>query len=432
MKLAEFNALPADRGGEAGAHLRRIPSWVDGADRRAGPTPTSGDLLGHRGARGRGLDRRRGRAAPWPTIRGSASGTAGAGASAAHVRAASRPGSTRPTSTLQRPAGRRATAATRSASGGSTWSAPPDAPPSEMLDLLEQRLDQRPATELAVTKGQLAEIAAAPTANDGHSSYEHRLHPRARRRPRPARRRARRLPHACADGSASRRRRPTPTAGSRFDADLPPGDHTGWPSRPGPGSPAAGRETFFPEVTVAFTVDPTGALPRGPAAQPVRLHDLPRELTMATGDIVLGPNQYGKAECRLVRVDPRHPRPRASRPQGHHRSCAATSRPATPTATTATCFATDTQKNTVYAFARSTASARPRTSCSAGPALRRRPQWVTGGRWAGRAVRLAAHRSTAAARPRLRPDRWRDPHRRRAASTATTRAWSRGLTDWSC
>ncbi len=54
---------------------------------------------------------------------------------------------------------RTATAGTRRGSGGSTWSAPRGAPPLRCSTSCKQRLTNDPATELAVTKGQLAEIA---------------------------------------------------------------------------------------------------------------------------------------------------------------------------------------------------------------------------------------------------------------------------------
>ena len=63
---------------------------------------------------------------------------------------------------------------------------------AEMLDLLEQRLTNDPATELGVTKGQLAEIATLRLKAPDRMSADHEYgeHPRPRRRaracPRPA------------------------------------------------------------------------------------------------------------------------------------------------------------------------------------------------------------------------------------------------------
>lgn len=72
---------------------------------------------------------------------------------------------------------------------------------------------------------------------------------------------------------------------------------------------------------------------------------------MAVGDVVLGANQYGKAECRLVRVDRDTPVHRitdltvTTQLRGDFTACHTDG-------DNSLVVATDTQKNTVYAFAR--------------------------------------------------------------------------------
>lgn len=72
---------------------------------------------------------------------------------------------------------------------------------------------------------------------------------------------------------------------------------------------------------------------------------------MAFGDAVLGPNQYGKAECRLVRIDRGTPAHRitdlnvTTQLRGDFTDCHTHG-------DNAQVVATDTQKNTLYAFAR--------------------------------------------------------------------------------
>jgi urate oxidase len=72
---------------------------------------------------------------------------------------------------------------------------------------------------------------------------------------------------------------------------------------------------------------------------------------VATGDIVLGPNQYGKAECRLVRVTRDTARHRiqdlnvTTQLRGDFAACHTAG-------DNSHVVTTDTQKNTVYAFAR--------------------------------------------------------------------------------
>lgn len=101
----------------------------------------------------------------------------------------------------------------------------------------------------------------------------------------------------------------------------------------------------------------------------------------AAGTIVLGPNQYGKAECRLVRID---------RDTAVHRITDLTVT-AQLRGDFAACHtdgdnsqvvATDTQKNTVYAFAREHGIANPETFLlTLGAHFVEGFPWVDGGRW---------------------------------------------------
>src|SRR5690606_33351203 len=87
---------------------------------------------------------------------------------------------------------------------------------------------------------------------------------------------------------------------------------------------------------------------RAIAAQPVLLHHVPRELTMGS---TLGANRYGKAEVRLVRVDrgtTRHEVTDLTVSVSLTGDLAATHL----TGDNSAVLPTDSQKNTVYAFAR--------------------------------------------------------------------------------
>src|SRR4051794_12076714 len=104
---------------------------------------------------------------------------------------------------------------------------------------------------------------------------------------------------------------------------------------------------------------PVGVLPRGvggllrgrarpapsraTAAEPVRLFDLP-------GKLMLGPNNYGKAEIRLVRV--RRADPHELVDLNVSVALAGDLTATHLTGDNANVLPTDTQKNTVYAFAR--------------------------------------------------------------------------------
>ena len=148
---------------------------------------------------------------------------------------------------------------------------------------------------------------------------------------------------------------------------------------------------------------------------------------MADGDVVLGANQYGKAECRLVRIT----RDTAvheiedlnvtSQLRGDFAACHTEG-------DNSQVVATDTQKNTVYAFAKEHGVHSPEQFLlTARPALRRRLRVGERRTLGGRAVLLGAH-------PRRRPARTTTPSsapaRRPAppwsSSTATTPSWSAG------
>lgn len=102
---------------------------------------------------------------------------------------------------------------------------------------------------------------------------------------------------------------------------------------------------------------------------------------MAVGDIVLGANQYGKAECRLVRVDRDTPVHRitdlnvTAQLRGDFTACHTDG-------DNSRVVATDTQKNTVYAFAREHGV---RTVehflMTLGAHFVEGFEWVDGGRW---------------------------------------------------
>ena len=126
------------------------------------------------------------------------------------------------------------------------------------------------------------------------------------------------------------------------------------------------------------------------------------------GRIVLGDNQYGKAEVRLVRVTrdtERHVIEDlnvTTQLRGDFEACHTMG-------DNAQVVATDTQKNTVYAFAREHGVGAPETFLLT---LARHFvddfEWVTGGSFSAEQY---AWERIAGPRPRLRPHRPRDPHR---------------------
>jgi urate oxidase len=103
---------------------------------------------------------------------------------------------------------------------------------------------------------------------------------------------------------------------------------------------------------------------------------------MADGDIVLGANQYGKAEVRLVRITRDSTRHQiedlnvTSQLRGDFEACHTQG-------DNSQVVATDTQKNTVYAFAREHGVHSPEQFLIAlGDHFVAGFPWVTGGRWA--------------------------------------------------
>ncbi len=101
---------------------------------------------------------------------------------------------------------------------------------------------------------------------------------------------------------------------------------------------------------------------------------------MSGPDVVLGANQYGKAEVRLVRIDRRTSRHRIT-----DLNVTSQLRGAFDAAHTvgdnAAIIATDTQKNIVYAFAREGVGAPEDFLLRLGRHFTSEFAWVTGGRW---------------------------------------------------
>ena len=131
---------------------------------------------------------------------------------------------------------------------------------------------------------------------------------------------------------------------------------------------------------------PAAAPSRAAAARTIRLLDLPRELTHM--GIVLGPNQYGKAENRVVRIY-RDTERHEIRDVNVSTSLRGDFSAAHLTGDQADVLPTDTQKQTCYAYAKEKGIGRDRElRPRPGPALRRR-------RRAGGRVRGSRSRSTA-------------------------------------
>ena len=189
----------------------------------------------------------------------------------------------------------RPTGPTRNGSATSSSSSPPGAP--------TRRCSPPPGSGSATTRRPSAPWSGPSWPGSWRCAWtkvagrHDALDPRARHRARRAGRRA------CPSGWSGPRRRlardrrrdsPTATAGCA----------TGCPTTSGtPGTyrlvfDTAARSVFFPEVTVRVLRRRAEPAPsRAAAAEPVRLLDLPGELMP-----MLGPNNYGKAEVRLVRV----------------------------------------------------------------------------------------------------------------------------------
>src|SRR3954470_8015043 len=101
---------------------------------------------------------------------------------------------------------------------------------------------------------------------------------------------------------------------------------------------------------------------------------------MATGDIILGDNQYGKAECRMVRITRDTARHEiedltvTSQLRGDFEACHTEG-------DNSHVVATDTQKNTVYAFARDGVGSPEDLLLRLGRHFTTEFAWITGGRW---------------------------------------------------
>lgn len=102
--------------------------------------------------------------------------------------------------------------------------------------------------------------------------------------------------------------------------------------------------------------------------------------TQSSGAIVLGDNQWGKAEVRLVRVDrstPRHEITDVNVSSQLRGGQEATHREGD----NSRCVATDTQKNTIYAFARDGVGAIEDFAIRLGQHFVEDFEWIEGGRW---------------------------------------------------
>ena len=109
--------------------------------------------------------------------------------------------------------------------------------------------------------------------------------------------------------------------------------------------------------------------------------------------IILGHNQYGKAEVRVVKItrDTRPPRDR--RPE-RHLAAARRLRRRPPRGRQRHVVATDTQKNTIYAFARDGVGSPEAFLLRLGEHFTSSFDWVTGGRWEAESYswdRIQAH-----------------------------------------
>ena len=128
--------------------------------------------------------------------------------------------------------------------------------------------------------------------------------------------------------------------------------------------------------------------------------------------IVLGHNQYGKAEVRVVKITrdtDRHEIEDLNVTSQLRGDFAA----AHLEGDNGHVVATDTQKNTIYAFARDGIGSPEAFLLRLGKHFTSSFDWVTGGRWAAESYswdRIQAHGDRA--RPLLRPQRPGSPHRR--------------------
>ena len=255
------------------------------------------------------------------------------------------------------------------------------------------------------------EIAVLRLRRTGDSD-EHLSHPRPRRRPRPPRRGPRVDPRrprraSCsrtattdADGRVAVRRRPRCPAATRLVFET------------GAWFAAAGRATFFPEVASRSPSTRRSGTTTWRCCS-ARSPTPPTEgADMADGDVVLGANQYGKAECRLVRIT-RDTAPARDRGPQRHLAAARRLR-GLPHRRRQQPGGRDRHPEEHRLRLRQGARRRLARAvpAHARPALRRRLRVGQRRPLGGRAVRLGAdRRRRRAARPRLRPDRPGDPHR---------------------
>ena len=134
------------------------------------------------------------------------------------------------------------------------------------------------------------------------------------------------------------------------------------------------------------------ALARAAAAQPVRLFDLPRELDMSDVSVSLGANKYGKAENRVVRIYRDTPRHEIVDLNVTSQLRGAALVDSYLTGDNALVVATDTQKNTAFAFAKEHGIRSPEEYLlTLARPLRERVRLDRGRALAGRAVRVGAH-----------------------------------------
>ncbi len=251
---------------------------------------------------------------------------------------------------------------------------------AEMLACSRSGSANDPETELAVTAGQLREIALLRL--EGLVRMSTLLHPRPRRRARRTRRRSRR--------HAERPRRRQLAAATtdadgrvRFDLELEPGHATGSTSPPAPGSPRPTARRSIPEVTLAFAVEPrtrTTTWRCCSARSPTRPTRGADWLTAAS---CWAPTSTARPRCRLVQVTRDTPSGTRSRTSTSPRQLRGDFEACHTEGDNSQVVATDTQKNTVYAFAREHGIGSPEEFLlTLGRHFVGEFPWVTGGRWA--------------------------------------------------
>ena len=147
--------------------------------------------------------------------------------------------------------------------------------------------------------------------------------------------------------------------------------------------------------------------------------------------IVLGPNQYGKAENRVVRIVPRHRPPRDPRPQRLHVAARRLRGRAHRRRPVRTCCPPTPRRTPRSPSPRSTASPRPRTtpSRSAGRLLEATPAATERAGARSRSTPGTGSGRRRRPRPRVRPPRRRGPHHRGRRRRPRARRSSPGLKD---